>query len=142
MLSGKYFKTMGQTWEYMVSKGLVIGVAVVVLIGVFVWLFSTGAFSGPGKYDSFAQCLSEKGVKMYGAYWCSHCQNQKDAFGSGFKYVNYVECALPGGNGQNVVCSEAGIQSYPTWEFGDGSRQSGELSFERLSQMSGCALPA
>ena len=24
--------------------------------------------------DAFAKCLSDNGIKMYGAYWCPHCQ--------------------------------------------------------------------
>lgn len=70
------------------------------------------------KYDSFAKCLTEKGVKMYGAYWCGHCANQKKAFGESFKYVNYIECADE--NNRNIqleVCVKAGIEGYPTWEF-------------------------
>jgi len=35
-----------------------------------------------------------------------------------------------------------GIEGYPTWEFPDGSRQSGEVPFSQLSERSGCPLPA
>ena len=28
------------------------------------------------KYDGFARCLGDRGVKMYGAWWCPHCQEQ------------------------------------------------------------------
>ena len=38
--------------------------------------------------DSFAKCLSAKGVKMYGAWWCPHCKDQKESFGYSFQYVN------------------------------------------------------
>lgn len=71
------------------------------------------------NYDNFAKCLTEKGVKMYGAYWCSHCQNQKKAFGDSFKYVTYIECADPNSQGQLEVCTKAGITGYPTWEFSE-----------------------
>ena len=30
------------------------------------------------KYDAFARCLSDRGVKMYGAWWCPHCKEQKE----------------------------------------------------------------
>ncbi len=88
----------------------------------------------------FAQCLTEKGAVMYGAYWCSHCINQKKLFGDSWEFVNYVECSLPGGKGQTEVCVKAGIEGYPTWEFADGSRQSGELSLAALSTTTGCPL--
>jgi len=68
------------------------------------------------NYDALAKCLTDKGVKMYGAYWCPHCQNQKKAFGDSFQYINYIECA-DGQNGQTQICKDNGITGYPTWEF-------------------------
>jgi len=91
------------------------------------------------NYDDFAKCLTTNGVKMYGAYWCPHCTNQKQMFGGSWQYVNYIECALPDG-GQAKTCSQAGIVGYPTWEFQDGKKISGELSLEQLSQYSNCLL--
>ena len=76
---------------------------------------------------------------MYGAYWCPHCINQKKSFGDSWKYVNYIECSLPGGQGQTEICQQAGITGYPTWEFQDGSRLSGEVPFPVLMQRSGCS---
>ena len=93
------------------------------------------------EYIPFAKCLNEKGVKMYGAYWCGHCQNQKKMFGDSWEFVNYIECSLPGNSGQTEICKKEGITGYPTWEFADGEREGGELSFETLSKKSGCSLP-
>lgn len=95
---------------------------------------------GLSGYDAFAQCLAEKGVKMYGASWCGHCTNQKLAFGESWQYVDYVECSTSGG-GQAPECAAAGIRGYPTWVFPGGEKLSGERSFEELSQKSGCELP-
>lgn len=89
------------------------------------------------NYDELAQCLTESGTKMYGAFWCGHCNAQKEAFGKSWNYVKYIECSTETGQ-QNQVCAEAGIEGYPTWEFGDGSRLSGKLSFEKLKSKSGC----
>ena len=111
---------------------------VIPLIGVILYLIISNA-NKPGQYDSFAKCLTDKGAKMYGAYWCSHCQNQKKQFGSSWKYINYVECALSNGS-QAPVCRDAKIEGYPTWEFQDGERVSGELSFDTLMQKTGCFL--
>ncbi|MEM4282495.1 MAG: hypothetical protein QXU88_02595 [Candidatus Woesearchaeota archaeon] len=91
--------------------------------------------------DIFAKCLTDSGVKMYGAYWCPHCQNQKAMFGESWKYINYVECAIPNERGQTKECTKAGIMAYPTWVFGDGSRVSGEQTFAQLASKSGCKLP-
>ena len=100
------------------------------------------ANAGPGRYDAFAECLTNKGVAMYGAYWCPHCQEQKKLFGKSFKKVTYIECALPGNpRGQVQECVDAKIESYPTWKFGDASRVTGEMSLEDLAEKSGCEIP-
>lgn len=85
--------------------------------------------------DSFAQCLADKGATMYGAAWCPHCQREKAAFGASFRLVPYVECP------ENIkLCTEKGINGYPTWIFGDGRRFEGEQGIEGLSRESGCPL--
>ena len=94
-----------------------------------------------GKYDEFAQCTNDNGAKFFGAYWCAACSQQKSLFGASIKNVNYVECSLPDRGGQNDLCNNARIDTYPTWEFADGSRQQGIVSMERLSEKSGCELP-
>lgn len=94
------------------------------------------------KTVALAECLTEKGVKMYGAYWCSHCQTQKKNFGSAFEKVDYVECSVAGNpRAQAKECADAGIESYPTWVFADGSQETGEQSFEDLAYRSGCDWP-
>jgi len=116
-----------------------LALAALVLIVIIVRAIDSGSVK-PSSYDSFARCLSEQGIKMYGAAWCSHCQAQKAAFGSGWQYVNYVECSTQSDQPQANVCSQAGIEGYPTWIFGDGTKLAGELTFEQLSQKSGCLL--
>ena|SRR5581483_330833 len=93
------------------------------------------------KLDSFAQCLGSKGAKMYGAYWCPHCQSQKELFGSSFKYAPYVECGVKGSRTPAQVCTDANVKHYPTWVFADGARVEGEHPLDFLSQETGCPLP-
>lgn len=117
------------------------GATALVVVGLVVFAANNSVGSdAPSPYDAFAQCLSNSGVTMYGAWWCSHCENQKELFGDAFDQVNYVECSTAART-MNQTCQDAGIQGYPTWEFSDGSRASGEQSLETLSQKSGCALP-
>ncbi|MEK9182474.1 MAG: hypothetical protein AAB809_00155 [Patescibacteria group bacterium] len=97
--------------------------------------------AGPGKYDTFAQCLKDKGAVFYGAFWCPHCQAQKKLFGSSEKLLPYVECSTPNGNAQTQVCIDKGITGYPTWEFADGTRLNGEIPLTQLSEKTGCELP-
>lgn len=119
------------------KPALISSIVIVLAIGAAI-IFALTSSSQPGKYDSFAKCLTEKGVKMYGAYWCPHCQNQKEMFDKSWKHVDYIECSLPNSRSQTSTCKQAGIQSYPTWEFVGGNRLTGELSFDDLSQNSGC----
>jgi len=124
-----------------VSKNLVIMSAVVIVaIALTIILSYNGSLfqKTPSDLDTFSKCLTTKGVKMYGAYWCSHCQNQKLMFGESWKNVKYVECDT-GSGAQISECTLAGIEGYPTWDF-SGQKVPGELTFEQLSQYSGCPL--
>ena len=95
------------------------------------------------RYDSFAKCLKDHHVLMYGAYWCPHCVEQKEKFGASFKYAPYIECGIPGNTrGEQEVCRDAGIKHFPTWQFPPvGERFEGSLSLGDLSERSGCPLP-
>ncbi len=121
-----------------ISKKHAAGISIAI-IAVAAFIVIT-ADKQPGKYDDFAKCLTDNGVKMYGAYWCPHCLNQKNAFGNSWKYVDYIECSLPNRAGQTQECNKAGIEGYPTWEFSDGGRLEGEASFEGLAVKGGCTL--
>lgn len=124
------------------SKNLVMwSVIIVFVIIVAGSFFIPKKTQAPGQLDSFAQCLKDKGAIFYGAYWCSHCNNQKEKFGDSKKLLPYVECSTPDGKGQLKVCEDAKIDGYPTWVFADGSRQSGEIPLEVLGQKTGCQLP-
>jgi len=97
--------------------------------------------SAPGKLDTFAQCLEEKGATFYGAFWCPHCQAQKRMFGNSASLLPYVECSTPDGQNQLQVCIDKQIQQYPTWDFADGSRLTGEVPLAQLAEKTGCVLP-
>jgi len=122
-----------------------VSVIVLLIVGVLATVILRGGSSGPttpGKYDAFAQCLGEKGAVFYGAFWCPHCQNQKKMFGSSAKLLPYVECSNLAGNAQLPVCTDKGVQSYPTWHFADGSVLTGEIPMTQLAEKTGCVLPA
>jgi|SRR3989344_6221512 len=116
-------------------------VVVIAIVLVSVYMLAGGNASG-AELEEFSKCLTDSGVKMFGAYWCPHCKNQKKMFGSSWDNVDYVECSLPDGVGQTQACISAGIKGYPTWEFNDGSRVEGEASLKTLSDKTGCILPA
>jgi len=112
-------------------------VVLLVVIGVALAVFYPKGGPAKGEFNAFARCLTEKGATMYGAYWCPHCQNEKAAFGDSFRYVNYVECTQ-----ETSKCEAAGIKGFPTWIFQGGRRFEGEQGLKKLSEESGCVLPA
>lgn len=90
------------------------------------------------EVEDIAQCLTDKGATFYGAYWCPHCADQKEAFGDAMQYINYVECDPGGENADPEACTDAGIVSYPTWVFADGSQLVGTRSPEELAEKASC----
>ncbi len=113
---------------------------VITIMGIALLLMGCASSATPEEVE-FAKCLSKNEATFFGAYWCSHCKDQKSEFKDAFNEINYVECSLPGGQGQTAVCEQAGITGYPTWEFADGERISGKVSWEELSLKTGCPLP-
>ncbi len=122
------------------NKVVIIAIAVLlVLVGTIYWAVSAG--SRPDKLDQFAQCLKDRGAVFYGAFWCVHCQNQKAMFGRSVRFLPYVECSMPDGQTQTSVCTAKGIKGYPTWEFSDGTRETGEVPLAVLAEKTKCELP-
>lgn len=100
--------------------------------------------------------LKNLNAKMYGAFWCSHCFNQKQELGqevfvssikdeedqisASSKKIDassgilYIECAKDGYNSQYKLCREKDIPGYPTWEI-DGKYYPGEKSLSELKQL-------
>ena len=118
----------------MTSK-LKIWICIIILALVSLSVYIGIKIREPGKYDDFAKCMSSKGIKAYGAYWCSNCQEQKILLGKSFRYINYIECTQKADE-----CKNAEIKGYPTWIFPDGKRTEGARSLEELAALSGCSL--
>jgi len=127
-----------KTKSFKLIKKLIVFTIIIAIIGVLGYLYINSK-NKPGEYDNLAQCLTQNGTKMFGAYWCPHCLNQKKEFGNSWKYIKYIECSLPGGQGQTQECNDEKIESYPTWEFKDGARLTGEIPLTQLAEKSNCA---
>lgn len=113
------------------ARVAILAVAAVVAV---VLLLPKGGNSLYKNLDEFSKCLTNKGVIMYGAYWCSHCKAQKAEFGPSFKYINYVECTE-----KPNECTAAGVEGYPTWKIAS-TTLTGEQPLETLASMTGCTL--
>ena len=86
---------------------------------------------------ALATHLKQVGAKLYGTYWCTYCNKQKQMFGSqAFSQINYIECDPNGKNPRPDLCIKAHISSYPTWEI-KGQQYQGMQSLQQLAEISG-----
>ncbi len=104
---------------------LVAGLIVILLLLIF-WPWRAAS------NISMAQCLTEKGVVMYGLDTCEECRNQKNMFGADFEKIKYVNC-----NFHLNECRSKGITVYPVWSYGNKVLV-GLQSTESLSALTGC----
>lgn len=76
--------------------------------------------------------LQKLDARFYGAYWCSHCYDQKQAFGKqAMQRIPYVECSREGKDEQAGLCKEKKIPGYPTWEI-SGKLYPGEKDLDEI----------
>ena len=120
-----------------IQRTILITVLIVVAFGLAIYLWKRPRVS---RLDAFAKCLAARQVKMYGLYWCTHCEEQKEIFGSAFQYVPYIECGTKGSRAEQPSCKQDGVKNFPTWQFAT-ERHEGVLRLESLSEKSGCGLP-
>jgi uncharacterized membrane protein len=86
---------------------------------------------------ALAQHLTSGGARMYSAYWCPHCHEQKELFGKqATAKLTIIECAPDGRNSQTALCESKKIQGYPSWEI-NGKLDSGVKSLQELALRSG-----
>jgi hypothetical protein len=89
----------------------------------------------PPEATSLAIQLRKAGAQMYGAFWCSHCYDQKQIFGQeAMSDFPYVEC-FPDGWKQGIemapACKAANLEGFPTWVVGS-EKLEGAKSLEEL----------
>ncbi|PSB30910.1 vitamin K epoxide reductase family protein [Chlorogloea sp. CCALA 695] len=131
-----------------------------IVVGMLVLIGTTGIYAGvnnpaladrstPGESGlpittasgtaeiALAKHLKQVEAKMYGAFWCPHCHEQKQLFGQeASQSINYIECDPKGKKPQPELCEAAKIESFPTWKI-KGKSVSGTQSLEELAAMSG-----
>ncbi len=104
---------------------------------------SPGEGEGTPAQDlvAFARPLAAKpGVKLYGAVWCPTCNEQKALFEDGADFLPFIEVTNPDRT-LNATGIAANITSFPTWEFPDGSRETGVVSLATIAQRAGVSIP-
>ena len=113
------------------NYGILAVVFIALLYAAYVWWDANNTL---GQHDALAKCLTAKGVVMHGTDWCPHCQEQKQLFGTSFKFVDYINCDL-----QPDVCKADGVDGYPTWTFPGGKNATGTQPLDILAERAGCA---
>ncbi len=138
--------------EPMIYRGFI--VALTVIIGGLIWSNNVDpsnaidisnkekvspvitTSSSPQKVK-FAKFLTNNNFKMYSAYWCPHCHDQKQLFGKkAVKELTVVECAQDGKDNQYKLCREKQIEGFPSWEI-NGEIYSGVKNLNDLAIMTG-----
>ena len=137
--------------ETMFYRGVI--VAFTILLGGLIWSnqvdpakaneinFSNEKVAPPittvstkAKVD-FAKYLRENNIVMYSAYWCPHCNDQKQLFGKkAVEELIVVECAKDAKNNQYDLCQKKEIEGFPSWEI-NNKIYSGTRNLRELAQM-------
>jgi hypothetical protein len=92
-------------------------------------------------YGTFADCVRNSGAVMYGTSWCPLCRAQRKDFRGYANRLDYVDCSIPGSKKTRSKCKTLGVNSFPTWIFGDGAKREGKLSVADIADHTGCAMP-
>lgn len=133
----------GFSWQRWLGRRGPVAVGLI----VFLHLNYIGVVGKPPAVEdptlrALAVHLADRGVKMYGADWCPHCQDQKALFGAAARRLPYIECSTGRqGSAQTTECRNARITTYPTWEI-DGKRYEEVLSPLKLAELTGFDLAA
>ncbi|MEN9496930.1 MAG: hypothetical protein RLZZ516_1440 [Cyanobacteriota bacterium] len=97
---------------------------------------AVNASSSPAKI-ALAEYLTASGARIYTAYWCPHCHEQKELFGrEATAKLTVIECAPDGRNSQKALCDQKKIDGYPSWEI-NGKIDSGVKPLAKLADLSG-----
>lgn len=155
---------LGRAWEdrgQLFFTGIIVAMVTIVgTLGVYSGISGSSSASadtagavGPvitttsGESETeLARHLSSIGAKMYGAYWCPHCHDQKELFGKeAFALIDYVECDPAGQNSQTAACQAIAPKvqeqtgknfGYPTWDI-NGKYYTGTQTLQELADASG-----
>ncbi len=99
-------------------------------------------YDRPNTKTELAQCLVKQEVIMYGAWYCTFCDQEKKSFGSEAWNVfkkNYVECSYQAGTQKEIkLCLNNNISTVPAWQFKDGKIVTGYKTLQELAELSGC----
>ena len=128
-----------------IGKNMIMGALIAAVIaGGAVYLIQNSEGDEEGKYDTFAQCLYDNGLRMYGSVTCASCAKQRAMFGASFEFVREVECDPRNDHAEVDRCIEKDIEHTPTWILEDEEGNTieklpaGIVDLEKLGEVAGC----
>ncbi|MBD0267523.1 MAG: vitamin K epoxide reductase family protein [Cyanobacteria bacterium Co-bin8] len=147
---------LGRRWEdsgQLIFNGIIVGmVTLTAVLALYAPINGSSRAVAAGAGESGPPVTNPSGVaeielarhlkavdaKMYGAWWCPHCYDQKALFGAeAAAQIPYIECASDGKNAQPQQCrSHSEITGFPTWEI-NGEFYAGTQTLEKLAELSG-----
>ncbi len=130
------FKSLLKEFKSLIIFMVIINLAIIIVFNL--------PSSEKENYDLLAQCITDKGVNMYGSFRCGVCAKTRAMFDDSFQYINEIECHPQGENPQTELCVEKQIDGTPTWilepEGEEVKRYQGFLSIDELKEFSGCGI--
>jgi Ca2+-binding RTX toxin-like protein/cyclophilin family peptidyl-prolyl cis-trans isomerase len=91
---------------------------------------------------AFARQLRDNGVTLYGAAWDATTTAQRQLFGDGSQFLNFVEVTNPNHTLNATATANNITTTSPTWIFSNGSRLSGTQSLADLALQLSIVVPA
>src|SRR3989344_2200823 len=99
-----------------VRQQAVVGLVLLGIIGsAFTYMLQIKTAGLGDDHTALAQCLTEKGVVMYGSFTCANCARQRRILGNAFEYIKEIECNPEGENPEPQRCVNKKITHTPTW---------------------------
>jgi hypothetical protein len=85
---------------------------------------------------ALAQWLISQKARWFTTAWCGACRQQASDFGEEAMSLLKENKVLVDCEENASVCADAGVNSYPTWEFGGKLQRSGGYPLAELARMS------
>jgi len=84
---------------------------------------------------ALARHLKAVGAACYSAWWCPHCQDQREQFGKeAVEEGPFVECSTERRT-QLPICRDRDVEGYPTWII-NGQKYGGMRTLAELAEYS------
>ena len=91
--------------------------------------------------SAFAQRLRDNGVTLYGAAWDATTTAQRQLFGDGSQFLNFVEVTNPNHTFNATATANNITATSPTWIFSNGSRLTGTQTLAALALQLSSVVP-